>query len=216
MADDKKNIPEAAPPAEAPAPTVENVAVPEQPAPEPVLTDAEAVMLEHEGQAALFEMGEAVPDPADAVTHAEVEEPAAPEAPKTEMEQAQPPDPGKDALAPAHSGKVLNFAAARDEAAKEEKKAVKQKPPNEKNKPVKPSRGRPPKKGKVAPDSRLPPARAAFFMAGALSPENRRLYAVFRFCHHHFADPCDRPRRWPWRVGRGQSAGGLWLGQPRR
>ena len=46
MADDKKNIPEAAPPAEAPAPTVENVAVPEQPAPEPALTDAEAVMLE--------------------------------------------------------------------------------------------------------------------------------------------------------------------------
>lgn len=47
MADDKKNIPETAPPAEAPAPTVENVAVPEQPAPEPALTDAEAVMLEH-------------------------------------------------------------------------------------------------------------------------------------------------------------------------
>ena len=63
MADDKKNIPEAAPPAEAPAPAVENAAVPEQPAPEPALTDAEAVMLEHEGQAALFEMGEAVPDP---------------------------------------------------------------------------------------------------------------------------------------------------------
>ena len=125
MADDKKNIPETAQPAETPAPTVENVAVPEQPAPEPVLTDAEAVMLEHEGQAALFEMGEAVPDPADAVTHAEVEEPAAPEAPKAEMEQAQPPDPGKDAPAPAHSGKVVDFAAARDEAAKEEKKAVK-------------------------------------------------------------------------------------------
>ena len=30
MADDKKNIPEAAPPAEAPAPTVENAAVPER------------------------------------------------------------------------------------------------------------------------------------------------------------------------------------------
>ena len=44
-------------------------------------------MLEHEGQAALFEMGEAVPDPADAVTHAEVEEPAAPEVPKAEKEQ---------------------------------------------------------------------------------------------------------------------------------
>ena len=51
MADDKKNIPETALPVEAPAPTAENVAVPEQPAPEPVPTDAEAVMLEHEGQA---------------------------------------------------------------------------------------------------------------------------------------------------------------------
>ena len=87
MADDKKNIPEAAPPAEAPAP-------------EPALTDAEAVMLEHEGQAALFEMGEAVPDPADAVTHAEVEEPAAPEVPKAEKEQEQPPVPGKDGPRP--------------------------------------------------------------------------------------------------------------------
>lgn len=76
MADDKKNIPEAAPPTEAPAPAVENAAVPEQPAPEAALTDAETVMLEHEGQAALFEMGEAVPDLADAVTHAEGEKPA--------------------------------------------------------------------------------------------------------------------------------------------
>ena len=156
MADDKKNIPEAAPPAEAPAPAVENAAVPEQPAPEPALTDAEAVMLEHEGQAALFEMGEAVPDPADAVTHAEVEEPASPEAPEAEMEQAQLPDPGKDDPAPAHSGKVVDFAAARDEAVKEEKKAVKQKPPTEKDKPAKPGRGRPPKEGKAAPDKAKP------------------------------------------------------------
>ena len=91
MADDKKNIPEAVPPAEAPAPAVEKAAVPEPPAPapDPVLTDAEAVTLEHEGQAALFEMGEAVPDPADAVTHAEVEEPADPEVPKAEKEQKQ-------------------------------------------------------------------------------------------------------------------------------
>ena len=156
MADDKKNIPEAAPPAEAPAPAVENAAVLEQPSPGPALTDAEAVMLEHEGQAALFEMGEAVPDPADAVTHAEVEEPAAPEVPKAEKEQAQPPDPGKDDPAPAHSGKVVDFAAARDEAVKEEKKAVKQKPPNEKNKAAKPGRGRPPKDGKAAPDKAKP------------------------------------------------------------
>ena len=157
MADDKKNIPEAAPPAEAPTPAVENAAVPESPAPEPALTDAEAVMLEHEGQAVLFEMGEAMSDPADAVTHAEVEEPAAPEAPKAEKEQEQPPTPGKDDPTPAHSGKVVDFAAARDEAAKDEKKAVKQKPPAEKDKAAKPDRGRPPKDGKAVPDKAKPP-----------------------------------------------------------
>ena len=151
MADDKKNIPEAAPPTEAPAPAVENAAVLEQSSPGPALTDAEAVMLEHEGQAALFEMGEAVPDPADAVTHAEVEEPAAPEVPKAEKEQAQPPDPGKDDPAPAHSGKVVDFAAARDEAAKDEKKAVKQKPPTEKDKAAKSGKGRPPKDARPLP-----------------------------------------------------------------
>ena len=157
MADDKKNIPEAAPPAEAPAPAVENAAVLEQPSPGPALTDAEAVMLEHEGQAALFEMGEAVPDPADAVTHAEVEEPAAPEVPKAEKEQEQPLTPGKDDPTPAHSGKVLNFAAARDEAAKEEKKVLKQKPPTESDKTAKPGRGRPPKENKAAPDKAKQP-----------------------------------------------------------
>ena len=152
MADDKKNIPDVAPPTEAPAPAVENAAVPEQSAPEPVLTDAEAVMLEHEGRAALFEMGEAVPDPADAVTRAEVEEPTAPEVPKAEKEQAQPPDPGRDDPAPAHSGKVVDFAAACDEAAKEEKKAIKQKLPKEKGKAAKPGKGRPPKAEKTAPE----------------------------------------------------------------
>ena len=157
MADDKKNIPNVASPTEAPAPTVEVAAVPEPPTPDPVLTDAETVMLEHEGQAALFEMGEAVPDPADAVTHAEVEEPAAPEVPKAGKEQAQPPAPGKDDPAPAHSGKVVDFAAARDEAAKEEKKAVKQKPPTEKDKAAKPGRSRPSKDGKAAPDKAKPP-----------------------------------------------------------
>ena len=156
MADDKKNIPEAAPPAEAPAPAVENAAVLEQPSPGPALTDAEAVMLEHEGQAALFEMGEAVPDPADAVTHTEVEEPAAPEVPKAGKEQAQPPAPGEDDPAPAHSGKVVDFAAARDEAAKEEKKAVKQKPPTEKDKAAKPGRGRPPKESRATPNKVKP------------------------------------------------------------
>lgn len=72
--DDKENIPEVAPPAEAPAPAVENVAMSEPPIPEPALNDAEAVMLKHEGQAVLFEMGEVMPDSADAVPHAEVKE----------------------------------------------------------------------------------------------------------------------------------------------
>ena len=157
MADDKKNIPDVASPTEAPAPTVEKAAVPEPPAPEPALTDAETVILEHEGQAALFEMGEAVSDPADAVTHAEVEEPAAPEVPKAEKEQAQPPTPGKDDPVPAHSGKVVDFAAARDEAAKEGKKAVKQKPPTEKGKAAKPGKGRPPKTEKASPEQAKPP-----------------------------------------------------------
>ena len=156
MADDKKNIPDVSPPTEASAPTAEVAAVPEPLAPDPVLTDAEAVMLEHEGQAALFEMGETVPDPADAVTHAEVEEPAAPEAPKAEMEQAQPPDPGKDDPTPAHSGKVVDFAAARNEAVKDEKKALKQKPPKEKGKATKPGKDRPPKAEKTAPEQGKP------------------------------------------------------------
>ena len=156
MTDDKKNIPDVAPPTEASAPTAETATVPEPPVPEPVLTDAEAVMLEHEGQAALFEMGETVPNPADAVTHAEVEKPAALEVPKTEMEQAQPPNLGKDDPSPAHSGKVVDFAAARD-AAKEEKKAIKQKPPKEKGKATKPGKGRPSKAEKVAPEQGKPP-----------------------------------------------------------
>ena len=112
MADDKeKHFPRHAhAPPRPPAPTVRKCSrAGARPPPEPVLTDAEAVMLEHEGHAALFEMGDAMPDPADAVTHAEVEEPAAPEVPKAEKEQEQPPTPGKDDPAPAHSGKVVDF-----------------------------------------------------------------------------------------------------------
>ena len=158
MADDKKTIsPDVGTPTETPeqpnpAPDLADTTAPAPLGPEE-LTVEEQLILEHEGQAALFEMGEAVPDPADAVTHAEVEEPAAPEVPKAEKEQEQPPDPGKDAPAPAHSGKVVDFAAARDEAAKEEKKAVKQKPPTEKDKAAKPGKGRPPKADKAAPDT---------------------------------------------------------------
>ena len=157
MADDKKNIPDVSPPTEASAPTAEVAAVPEPLVPDPVLTDAEAVMLEYEGQAALFEMGETVPDPDDAVTRAEVEEPAAPEVLKAEKEQVQSPTPGKDDPTPAHSGKVGDFAAARNEAVKDEKKALKQKPPKEKGKATKPGKDRPPKAEKAAPEQAKPP-----------------------------------------------------------
>ena len=86
MTDDKKAIsPDVGTPTE----------VPEQPNPAPNLADAtapaplgpealtveEQLILEHEGQAALFEMGEAVPDHVDAVIHTEMEGPAAPDAP---------------------------------------------------------------------------------------------------------------------------------------
>ncbi len=149
MADDKKNIPDVASPTEAPAPTVEVAAVPEPPTPDPVLTDAETVMLEHEGQAALFEMGEAIPDVSEfpGVT--------IPEQPESDKDNKQTASPGRDDPAP--TGRVVDFAAARDEAAKEEKKAVKQKPPTEKDKAAKPGRGRPPKDGKAAPDKAKPP-----------------------------------------------------------
>ena len=198
MADDKKNFPEAVPPAEAPAPAVEKAAVPEPPVPEPALTDAEAVMLEHEGQAALFEMGEAVPDPADAVTHTEVEDSAAPEIPKAEKEQAQQPAPGKDDPAPAHSGKVVDFSAARDEEAKEEKKAVKQKPPTEKDKTTKPGRGRPPKEGKAAPDKAKPPKprdKKVLLTKSRSAPpyqQKRRLLASSGVFYHPFQVQCGR------------------------
>ena len=199
MADDKKNIPETAPPAEAPAPTVENVAVPEPPAPDLVLTDAEAVMLEQEGHAALFEMGDAVPDPADTVTLAEVEEPAAPEAPKAEKEQAQPPDPGKDAPAPAHSGKVVDFAAAREEAAKEEKRRSSRSRPRKRTRPpspaeaVRPRMARPlpirqsrPNLGTKSPKV-SPPRRSLPWIRAALPPVRRS-----RRSHLRPVTPLDR------------------------
>lgn len=176
MADDKKTIsPDVGTPTEVPeqpnpAPDPADATAPAPLGPE-ALTVEEQLILEHEGQAALFEMGEDVPDPADAVTHTEVEEPAAPETPKAEMEQAQSPNLGKDDPAPAHSGKVVDFAAARDEAAKEEKKVVKQKPPTEKDKAApdktKPSKPRD-KKSQSKPAMRSSQATAASGQASLL------------------------------------------------
>ena len=57
----------------------------------------------------------------------------------------------------------------------------------------------------------LPPVWAAFLLPGK-SRRNGGLYGIFLICNRHFTDPRYCARRWPWRVGRGQSAGGLWLG----
>lgn len=93
--------------------------------------------------------------PADKAEPAVPEYPSSdtPEQPKPEKKAQQTATLDKDDPAPVHSGKVVDFATARGEAAKEEKKAVKQKPPTEKDKPAKPGRGRPPKDGKAAQTS---------------------------------------------------------------
>ena len=101
MSDDKKNIgPEVETPTEAPAPG--------GPGSDPVLTAEEAAILEHEGRAALFEMGEFVPDPpepfVDAPDMAEpvVADPAPAEkaAPTEKAEPTIPEAPGPTAPEP--------------------------------------------------------------------------------------------------------------------
>lgn len=66
---------------------------------------------------------------------------------------------------------------------------------------------------KVSRGRNLPPKRAAFFMAGTI-PEKWRIYGIFCFCYHDFADSRCCAGRWPGRVGRCQPAGGLRIGQP--
>ena len=156
MTDDKKTIsPDVGTPTEVPEQPNPALDLADATAPAPLgpeaLTVEEQLILEHEGQAALFEMGEAIPDVS------EFPGLTIPEQPESDKDNKQPPTPGKDDSAPAHSGKVVDFSAARDEAAKEEKKAVKQRPPTEKDKAAKPCSGRPPKDGKAAPDKAKPP-----------------------------------------------------------
>ena len=57
----------------------------------------------------------------------------------------------------------------------------------------------------------LPPYTGRLFSWPGIARRKGVIYAVFRFCHQHFADPRYCPRRWPWRVGRCQPAGGLRL-----
>ena len=159
MADDKKAIsPDVGTPTEAP----------EQPGPAPDLADTtahaplgtealtveEQLILEHEGQAALFEMGEAIPD-APEFPGVTIPEQSVPD--KDDKQTASPgkddkqiASPGKDDPAP--TGKVVDFATAREEEGKT-KSPVKEAalPDKESKKPEHPRRGRPPKGDKAAP-----------------------------------------------------------------
>ena len=142
MAEDKNNIsPEAGIPTKAPeqpspAPDLADTAAPAPQGPE-ALTVEEQLILEHEGQAALFEMGEAIPD--------------APEFPGVTIpEQPEPDKPEPQAPTP---GKVVDFAAAREEAGKATPPTKEAGPPDkEHKKPEQPRRGRPSKADKAAPD----------------------------------------------------------------
>ncbi len=141
MADDKKTIgPDVGTPTEAPeqpshAPDLTDTAAPAPLGPE-ALTVEEQLNLEHEGQAALFEMGEALPD--------------APEFPGVTIpEQPEPDQPEQQTATP---GKVVDFAAAREEAGKTTPPAKEAAPADkEAKKPEQSRRGRPPKGDKVAP-----------------------------------------------------------------
>ena len=201
MADDKKNIGlEVETPTEAPAPG--------GPGSDPVLTAEEAAILEHEGQAALFEMGEFVPDPPEPfvgapdmtkpvvadpapaektapVEKAESTVPEAPEPPKPDKEAKQTATPDKGDPTPAPSGKVVDFAAAREEAGKDKapkQKAPKQKTTEPKDKAAaKASKGRPAKADKAAPDKAKPPTRDKMWPPRkTLRPIRRRLPPLLR------------------------------------
>lgn len=125
-------------------------AAPDMPgsAPVPDLTTEEAAMLEHEGKAALFEMGESLPDPGDIpgpipeAQKPEWERPLADlEAEKPTPRRGRPPKadkPGKAAPAP---------------------KTEKPKEPGKMPEAAKPRRGRPAKADKAAPDETKPPKR---------------------------------------------------------
>ena len=157
MADDKKAIsPDVGTPTEAP----------EQPGPAPNLSDTashaplgpealtveEQLILEHEGQAALFEMGESIPDAPESPRV------AIPEQPEPDKDDKQTASPGKDDPNPAPTDKVVDFAAAREEAGKTKPPVKEAAPPNkEGKKPEQPRRGRPSKAEKAAPEQGKPP-----------------------------------------------------------
>ena len=158
--------------------------VPEQPNPAPDLADAtapaplgpealtveEQLILEHEGQAALFEMGEAIPDAPESpgVT--------IPEQPEPDKDDKQTASPDKDDTAPAPTGKVVDFTAAREEAGKTKPPAKEAAPPDkETKKPEQPRRGRPPKGDKAAPGKTAPAKKDKATPAKAKPPKRDKM-----------------------------------------
>ena len=148
MTDDKKNI----------GPEVEKTDT--APAPEkPVLDKTEPVVADPAPAKKVAPVDKVEP------TTPESPGPAAPEPPKPDKEAQQTASPDKGAPAQAPSGKVVDFAAAREEAEKD--KASKQKDKAA----AKASKGRPAKADKAAPDKAKPPTRDKMSQSKA-TPEN--------------------------------------------
>ena len=151
MADDKKTIgPDVGTSTEATeqASSAPDLADTTAPAPlgSEALTVEEQLILEHEGQAALFEMGEVIPDAPESLSV------TIPEQSEPDKDDKQTASPGKDDPDPAPTGKVMDFAAAREEAGKTKPPAKEATPPDkEGKKSEQPRRGRPPKGDKSAP-----------------------------------------------------------------
>lgn len=156
MADDKKTIgpdvgtPTEAPEQPSPAPNLSDTTSPAPLGPEE-LTVEEQLILEHEGQAVLFEMGKAIPDAPESPSV------TIPEQPVPDKDDKQTASPGKDDPDPAPTGKVVDFAAVREEAGKTKLPVKEAAPPNkEGKKPEQHRRGRPSKGDKAAPSKTDP------------------------------------------------------------
>ena len=175
MADDRKTIgPEVGTPTEAPeqpgpAPNLSDTAFHAPLGPE-ALTVEEQLILEHEGQAALFEMGESIPDASESPSVTITEQP------EPDKDDKQTASPGKDDPAPAPTGKVVDFAAAREEAGKAKPPAKKAAPPDkESKKPEQTRRGRPPKGDKAASGKTDPAKNDKATLAKAKKPKRDKM-----------------------------------------
>ena len=125
-------------------------ATPETPGSPPIpdLTDEEKVILEKEGQAALFEMGESIPDPGDVVVPFDKISELMKErnaAAREAVEQEEPPAPGAGISTEEYSGAIPGDAPAGPDTRQEWEKPQAEAEAEEK----KPRRGRPPKADKA-------------------------------------------------------------------